>query len=665
MAIGTRAAEVHPIINEIMPRNDALSERRFLDEDWTKQGWIELYNPSDAPVRLLGYCLLGGPATAQRWFLPNIVLGGHDFLRVWTSGKDRNDPRGELHTSFTLMETPDLILARSRSDDALDRLQQITVPANISYGRYPDGASAWYFYTESTPAAHNTGENKKPFVVDRRHVSLTVGMRYPLTVTPREETVAWSSDNPLVWAEQSGDLLALQDAQGQEARATVTASSPDGAYADSCQVTIVDWVANLSELNVVETPYASYILGTEGENLYYTIDRDLYVTSDGFETSRFLSTLPEEMDIPKMLITPFGYFVQCDRTVFASLDLTAWTPSVTMNMRGLNHALAYYWESESQTGYVYVGEYSSDHSERHQVRRGIFPAGGEPTWETVLDFASINEWQGDPSIFDAARHVHTVAVDPYTGHVWVGTGDTDVHSKLFYSDDNGATFQLVAMGSQAFRTLSIWFTERYVYWSMDTYDDQACWRMPRTQFEQGGFWPVLTPELRSGTTKLGVRYVVTADGADGRFPVSVGEIYEERRVRRLDGTHRVRAVDDPEYDYKEKVVELRNGSLWYHLWVRDEQGEPILILGQAAEGAQRDYRGRIFGLKERPGGRVDVQELLSISSDQPDTYDSHTMYVQLEPQAQDAQGYIYFKGRATGHKSYKAKLTWADNPPIP
>lgn len=172
----------------------------------------------------------------------------------------------------------------------------------------------------------------------------------------------------------------------------------------------------------------------------------------------------------------------------------------------------------------------------------------------------------------------------------------------------------------------------------------------------------MTPELISGTTRIGVSYYVTASETDVRFPVPVGQIYTETETRTLDEKNRVRAVDDPVYDYKEKVVDLCNGSLWYHLWVHDDSGDPVLILGQSAEGAQRDLRGRVFGIKELPDGNVDVQELLSISSTNPNVYDSSTMFVQLEPKVQDAHGNIYFTGRHTNHRIYKTKLRWMDNP---
>jgi hypothetical protein len=234
---------------------------------------------------------------------------------------------------------------------------------------------------------------------------------------------------------------------------------------------------------------------------------------------------------------------------------------------------------------------------------------------------------------------------------------------LLYSDDNGENFRLVAVGSQTWRCLSIWFTENYVYWNMDAYIyAQSCWRIPRSRFDEKGYWPCITPELASGKTRIGVSYLVTASETDTYFPVSVGHVYTETETRTLDKRNSARTIDDPDYNYTEKVVELRNGSLWYHLWTFDDEGDPLVIMGQSAEGAHRDYRGRVFGIKERPDGSVNVQELLSIGSTNPDVYDSNTMFVQLEPMAQDADGHIYFSGRKTNHRSYKTTLTWIDDP---
>ena len=93
---------------------------------------------------------------------------------------------------------------------------------------------------------------------------------------------------------------------------------------------------------------------------------------------------------------------------------------------------------------------------------------------------------------------------------------------------------------------------------------------------------------------------------------------------------------------------------------KDQNGEDVLIMNTSAEGTepfQRDEKSRTFGFKERSDGSVDVQELLAMPSKTPDV---HNAYTQLIPNLQDQDGYIYFRGRETAHRTYKMRLHWVD-----
>ena len=81
--------------------------------------------------------------------------------------------------------------------------------------------------------------------------------------------------------------------------------------------------------------------------------------------------------------------------------------------------------------------------------------------------------------------------------------------------------------------------------------------------------------------------------------------------------------------------------------------EDLVIMSTAPEGTQRDDRARIFGIKEKSDGTVDVQELFSYGT-------ASTSHMQFEPGFQDDDGYIYFKGRATEYSVYKTRLHWKD-----
>ncbi len=84
-------------ITEFMAENGGSS----LDEDGEASDWIEVHNPTSAPVSLSGWSLTDDPANARKWILPDRNLGAGGFLVVWASGKNRTGP-GPLHANFRL-----------------------------------------------------------------------------------------------------------------------------------------------------------------------------------------------------------------------------------------------------------------------------------------------------------------------------------------------------------------------------------------------------------------------------------------------------------------------------------------------------------------------------------------------------------------------------------
>jgi hypothetical protein len=305
---------------------------------------------------------------------------------------------------------------------------------------------------------------------------------------------------------------------------------------------------------------------------------------------------------------------------------------------------------------VILSEYSTAPDSTHAVYVGTFETNGESSWQTVFVFSSIEEGETDPTLLDVARHVHVSAIDPYTGDLWIGTGDTSLRSRILTARSGTTNLEVLGLGSQEWRTLAIWFSPTHVYWNMDTSEGQSVWRIPRTMRDPLTGWASITPELASGTTQPGIRYLVTAEATDTHFPVEPGETWVETTARSLDPDHRVRPLDDPARDYRERVATLDNGSHWFQLWVEDGQGEAVSIMAASAEGRLRDGLGRVFGLKERPDGSVDVQELIAVA---PAPHPSP--YVQLEPLAQDPLGFVYFEGRMTGQSLYKTRLDWNDD----
>jgi hypothetical protein len=71
------------------------------------------------------------------------------------------------------------------------------------------------------------------------------------------------------------------------------------------------------------------------------------------------------------------------------------------------------------------------------------------------------------------RHIHAVQEDPYSGKLWVCTGDDDDESFVAWSDDKFATINKIGEGSQLWRVCQLMFTEEAVYWGSDNGSDDV------------------------------------------------------------------------------------------------------------------------------------------------------------------------------------------------
>lgn len=93
---GVLRTEVH--ISEILADN----EKGIQDEDGSREDWIELYNSDDIAVSLDGWWLTDNVLNKMQWRLPAVSIPARGILFIWASGKDRRNPAGPLHTSFSL-----------------------------------------------------------------------------------------------------------------------------------------------------------------------------------------------------------------------------------------------------------------------------------------------------------------------------------------------------------------------------------------------------------------------------------------------------------------------------------------------------------------------------------------------------------------------------------
>ena len=72
------------------------------DENGEQQDWIEIHNPTSAPVNLAGWSLSDDESYPDQWIFPARTIAPGGYLIVFCSGKDRRAASGNLHTNFKL-----------------------------------------------------------------------------------------------------------------------------------------------------------------------------------------------------------------------------------------------------------------------------------------------------------------------------------------------------------------------------------------------------------------------------------------------------------------------------------------------------------------------------------------------------------------------------------
>lgn len=108
-------------------------------------------------------------------------------------------------------------------------------------------------------------------------------------------------------------------------------------------------------------------------------------------------------------------------------------------------------------GSFYYGEYRSN-SQRSNVHVWQWQPGN-PRWSKVWTFTSI-------------RHIHGIFNDPYSGAIWVTTGDDDSEAGIWCTNDGFNSLQHIAGGTQQYRVIQLIFTKDYIYFGSDAPNEE-------------------------------------------------------------------------------------------------------------------------------------------------------------------------------------------------
>lgn len=137
-------------INEVMPGNiDVLID----DINEFPDSWVELYNPADAPVDIIGWYVSDDISNRRKWKIDTslvIPAKGHVLLYL-----DEYDTL-QLHANFKLdIDGGALFLTGTDGITTSDSIIYQKMTPNLSYGRTTDGGSKLEWFRKGTPGHSN------------------------------------------------------------------------------------------------------------------------------------------------------------------------------------------------------------------------------------------------------------------------------------------------------------------------------------------------------------------------------------------------------------------------------------------------------------------------------------------------------------------------------
>lgn len=149
-ASDTTAPDVTPwiVINELMADNDTVIADAADEHD----DWLELLNPSSAPVDLAGYGLTDG-STSTPWRFPSgTTVAPGEHLLVWCDG---DLAQAGFHADFQLSKGGETLTLTDSAGATADAVSFPAQALDAAWGRFPDASEGWGSVTP-TPGAANT-----------------------------------------------------------------------------------------------------------------------------------------------------------------------------------------------------------------------------------------------------------------------------------------------------------------------------------------------------------------------------------------------------------------------------------------------------------------------------------------------------------------------------
>jgi len=149
------------ILSEMMSNNKSIIK----DEDGEFVDWIELYNTGTQAINLEGFYLTDDSTKKNKWIFPPLTIEVENYKIVFVSGKDRIS--GNIHCSFKINQDGEGVYLYDPQLNLVSKLSVSCIPADYSYGTFPDASDENSYFKNPTPGFTNDGTSITVFQFEK------------------------------------------------------------------------------------------------------------------------------------------------------------------------------------------------------------------------------------------------------------------------------------------------------------------------------------------------------------------------------------------------------------------------------------------------------------------------------------------------------------------
>ena len=175
-------ATAAPVINEVQATNPSFpdpSGQRLADDPSLYPDWVEIHNPTAAPLNMAGYYLSDSASNPLKYQFPEVTIEAGGFLIIWAASTgDFPNSRTEFHANFGISSGGEpVVLTAPDGTTMVDSFPALIIGTGRSLGRgIGADLNTLYFYAAPTFSAANTTSGTEALPLEAPVFSLPGGI---------------------------------------------------------------------------------------------------------------------------------------------------------------------------------------------------------------------------------------------------------------------------------------------------------------------------------------------------------------------------------------------------------------------------------------------------------------------------------------------------------